>query len=132
MKITLKFQGEEYAIVESEVFDVCDQIESFVTIGELGEMFADGRKMRFSVLARAFAVLLTTAGARVTPEELRKTFMAEIREKKGAEKVALAREALATLLYVLMDGAPTQEADPGPLDEGGGPAPAPDKSAPAS
>lgn len=116
--ITLEYAGKEYTINEDEVFLACDAVEDVLTLGEMAEMMQDARRIKFSKLADAYAALLQEAGASVNRKQIHKQFRAAL--SKGADGgLMAAREALAQLINVLMDGAETGEGDKEPGNEGG-------------
>jgi hypothetical protein len=101
--VELVWKGKPYRIAEDEAFAAGEALEEVVTLTELATW---GRNMKFRKLARAYAALLTFAGAEVTPEEVHAEFMASVRaaQKDGPEIFAV--RAAAALMAILMDGAP--------------------------
>ena len=114
-KLEITWKGETVTLKEDDVFIVADAIEQVVTLGELVAMNADGSAIRFTVLAKAWAAMLSELGIKVTAREVHREFMAAVRNAEPQEKMQLAGEALSWLVVVLMDGAPAPdpEDDPG-------------------
>jgi hypothetical protein len=101
--VELIWKGRAYRIAEDEAFAAGEALEDVVTLIELATW---GRNMKFRKLARAYAALLNFAGAEVTPQEVHAEFMASVRTaQKGGPEVFAVRAA-ATLMAILMDGAP--------------------------
>lgn len=101
--IELEWQGEQFTISENEAFELGERLEDIVTLAELAEMAS---KPKFRKLARCYAEMLRFAGARVTPEQVHKQMMAEIKKLDGEKKTMMVAEAIGVLIEILMDGAP--------------------------
>ena len=107
-KIELTWKGEDFTIPESEVFEVGEQIEEIVTLGELSAMSS---KPQFRKLSRCFSVMINHAGGTATPAEVHSMMMEQI--KAGTGRGDLATAAISTLVEILMDGAPERDGDEG-------------------
>lgn len=117
-KIKLTWKGESATLTEDQAFLAADAVEQVATFGELVEMRMKPGKIRFVLLAKAYAALLTEAGIPTKAREVHREFMKVVNAGGNAEKrLALAVEAIDWLLMVLMDGAPEPEASEG--DTGG-------------
>lgn len=111
--IGIKWAGVEYTINEDEVFLACDAIEGVMTLGELAEALQDPSKIRFARLAGAYAALLQEAGANVDRRDIHKAFRSEI-SLGAAGSMAKAREVIASLIAILMDGSELSQGDKEP------------------
>lgn len=107
--ITIKWQGETFTLNEEEAFLAADGIEDILTIGQLSAMMSDPRKIKFVKIARCYAVMLNEAGASVKPKQVHNEFMKVKANSDGTELRLVALQACATLLDILMDGAPTSK-----------------------
>ena len=107
--ITIKWQGETYTLNEEESFLAADGIEDILTIGQLSAMLSDPRNIKFVKIARCYAVMLNEAGASVKAKQVHNEFMKVKSESDGAKLRLVAMQACATLLEILMDGAPTNK-----------------------
>ena len=118
MHIDLEWKGKSYTIPSDEAFDVGEKVEDVVTLVELQAMSA---APKFHKLARAYAVLLNHAGARVTPQEIHAAMLDQVKDyaAKGVRpneveaKQVIAARAVAMLITILMDGAPASDGDEG-------------------
>lgn len=115
----LEWGGKKYTIPEDQMFEMCEAIERHVTLPDLMLMVGQG-KPNFSALARPFHAMLTQAGVRDVPSmlELRRMLVMEgldnlKSQSDGTQPVSqTAMTAIATMVEILMDGAPEQEAEP--------------------
>ena len=105
-KIELSWMDEDFVIPEKEVFEVGEQIEEIVTLGQLSAM---ANNPRFHKLARCYSLMINHAGGNATPEKVYAVMMAQI--KTGSEKQLVAAAAINTLAEILMDGAPESDDD---------------------
>lgn len=121
-EIKLEWNGETYTIKENQAFGAAFEIEKHVTIFEIGEMLANISTVRFSHIARYYAVLLQYAGADVSEDEVHKSFIEHFhgvqigpgdskldRVGKSVEKMKAATDALLSLMKVVMGDAPAGE-----------------------
>lgn len=107
MIIKLSYKGRDYTINEAEVFDVCDQIEAHVALGELAEMLESPRKIRFAKLARAYAAMLQAVGApQADVGEIHQGFRGAMASGDATGSISEARGAIVNLMAVLMGDAP--------------------------
>lgn len=107
--ITLEWRGTEYFIGESDAFAVGEQVEEVVSLTELANM---GHRPKFFKLARAYGVMLRFAGApNVKDAEIHSEMMAAIKGGQTEKVQELIAGAVAPLLHILMDGAPTDGGD---------------------
>lgn len=102
-QIEIEWKGEQFTIGENEAFELGERLEDIVTLSELAEMSS---KPKFRKLARCYAEMLRFAGARVTPEQVHKQMMDEIKKLDGDKKTMMVAEAIGVLIEILMDGAP--------------------------
>ena len=107
-QITLKWDGQVYEIKENEAFEIASELEEFVSLNDLQKM---SESPRFTLLARCLATMLNFGGASVTPSEVHKAMLAEL---KGGENAAaeLSVVVLSALIEILMDGAPDEDEEP--------------------
>lgn len=106
--IVLNFRGGSYTIRETSAFDVAEQIEDIVTLGEITTW---GRNPKFTKISRCFGAMLRFAGCIVTDQDVYKDMMASITQlsANGDESQArglMAAHAVSALMAVLMGGAP--------------------------
>jgi len=115
--IVLEWAGRDYRIPDSRAFDLGERVEDIVTLSELGEMTA---RPKFHKIARVYGEMLRYAGAKVTDREVHSEMMAQVKQAMtmvatGADKSdietkakhQIAASAIATLVAILMDGAPS-------------------------
>jgi hypothetical protein len=70
--VTLSFDGKDYTVdKEDGIWGLIEAIENVITFFELAPAFSTGRYPSARIF-RAYAVALNYAGAKVTPDELRK------------------------------------------------------------
>jgi hypothetical protein len=116
--IKLEWQGAEYFVGESEVFELAGEIEEVVTLGDLARM-KDSPK--FVKLSKAYAVMLKFAGAQnVTAQQVHAHIMASIKGASEDAKMSVLLTAVSTLMEILMDGAPEQASGDGGKTQAGG------------
>ena len=106
--LKIEWKGETLTINENEAFEVGERIEEIVTLSELAEM---GNKPKFHKLARCYAEMINFAGGNTTPREIHSEMMGQM---KGDESELMIAEAIASLISILMDGAPEGDGE----DEG--------------
>lgn len=106
--IKLSFKGETYTIPEDQAFEAAEVVEEVMTIPQIVAM---QENPRFTKIARCFGAMLRFAGVKVSDREVHQEMMREIAsldsdadQEQGKEM--LAAQAVASLLAVLMDGAP--------------------------
>ena len=117
--LTVDWEGKEYRVPESEMFELIESIERQITLSELLAMIGGG-KPNFSALARPFHAMLTHAGVRDVPSmlDLRRMLVQEGFENLHAQskgekpKSQAAMDAIAAMVSILMDGADMPEAEP--------------------
>lgn len=117
--LTVEWEGKEYRVPESEMFELIESIERHITLPELLSMIGAG-KPNFSALARPFHAMLTHAGVRDVPSmlDLRRMLVQEGFENLHAQskgekpKSQAAMDAIAAMVGILMDGADMPEAEP--------------------
>lgn len=105
-QISIEWEGEEYTIHETEAFALGERLEDIVTLPELALM---GQRPKFRKLARCYAEMLNFAGARTSAEKVHAVMMAEIKGASSDQKQMMISTAIATLLEILMDGAPQED-----------------------
>lgn len=98
-EIKITFRGEDYIIPENRAFEVGERVEEIVS---LVEVFSWAQKPKFFKMARCVGEMLRACGARVTDKEVHQQMMADFQGAKADTYFA----ALASLVAVLMDGAP--------------------------
>jgi hypothetical protein len=103
MGIVLNWRGAEYRIPDERAFEAGERLEDVVTLGEL---MAWGNAPKFHKLARCFATLLRFAGCKVSDREVLGDMMAQIKDGGAEGEQLVAAQAVASLIAVLMDGAP--------------------------
>jgi hypothetical protein len=96
--ISMLWAGVSYEIRPTQAFRVGEKVEDILTLQDIAN-FATQPKMR--KLARAYAVMLTEAGARVTNEEV----FAEIMKDAAAGQNPAA-EAISALVNLLTGDLP--------------------------
>lgn len=106
-RIDIEWKGEAYTISESQAFELGERIEEIVTLGELAEMAS---RPKFRKLAKCYAEIINFAGGRVTAAEIHSEMMDQIKAQNQDASALLAAEAIGTLIEILMDGAPQEEA----------------------
>ena len=117
--LTFEWEGKEYRVPESEMFELIESIERHITLPELLAMIGGG-KPNFSALARPFHAMLTHAGVRDVPSmlDLRRMLVQEgfdnlqAQSKGEKPKSQAAMDAIAAMVGILMDGADIPEAEP--------------------
>lgn len=97
--IIIAFQGEEYIIPETRAFEIGERVEE---VAGLPEVLSWAKKPKFFKMARCIGVMLRAAGGRMTDKDVHKQMMADFTAGNPAAYFA----ALASLVAVLMDGAP--------------------------
>lgn len=97
--IILNFRDEEYVIPETRAFEIGERVEE---VASLPEVLSWAKTPRFHKMARCIGVMLRAAGGRMTDKEVHKQMMADFTAGNPAAYFA----ALASLVAVLMDGAP--------------------------
>lgn len=102
-QISIEWEGEEFTIDESEAFLLGERLEDIVTLPELALM---AQRPKFRKLARCYAEMLNFAGARVSAEKVHSVMMKEIKSAGKADQQIMVSTAIATLIEILMDGAP--------------------------
>jgi hypothetical protein len=100
--IIIAFQGEEFTIPESRAFEIGERVEE---IASLPEVLSWAKTPRFFKMARCIGVMLRAAGGRMTDKAVHKQMMADF----TAGNPAIYFAALASLVAVLMDGAPEKQ-----------------------
>jgi hypothetical protein len=110
--IALEWKGKTYRISEAEAFEVGELVEDIICLAEIPEM---AKRPKFFKIARVYGEMLRFAGAKVTNDEVFSAMMDQVKAAGGGEeqKVAIAFSALAALVDILMDGAPSDEGDDG-------------------
>lgn len=115
MGIVLNWRGAEYRIPDERAFEAGERLEDVVTLGEL---MSWGNAPKFHKLSRCFATLLRFAGCKVSDREVLADMMAQIKDLKGGERAEgeqlVAAQAVASLIAVLMDGAPSESTGEAP------------------
>ena len=109
--IDLNFRGQTYSIAENRMFEVAEEIEDIVTLGEITTW---GRNPKFTKISRCFGTMLRFAGCTVTDSDVYKDMMASITKlsEEGSEDQArglMAAQAVSALMAVLMGGAPESD-----------------------
>jgi len=97
--IVLTFRGEEYVIPETRAFEIGERVEE---VASLPEVLSWAKSPKFFKMARCIGVMLRAAGGRATDKEVHKQMMADFTAGNPTAYFA----ALASLVAVLMDGAP--------------------------
>jgi hypothetical protein len=105
--IKIEWKGETLTINETEAFDVGERIEEIVTLAELAEM---GNKPKFHKLARCYAEMINFAGGNTTPREIHSEMMGQMKGDHDGGELMIA-EAIASLISILMDGAPESDGE---------------------
>lgn len=100
--IIIAFQGEEYVIPESRAFEIGERVED---VASLPEVLGWAKTPKFHKMARCIGVMLRAAGGRMSDKDVHKQMMADFTEANPAAYFA----ALASLVAVLMDGAPASK-----------------------
>ncbi len=111
--IKIEWKGKTLTINEEEAFLVGERIEEIVTLTELAEM---GNKPKFHKLARCYAEMINFAGGNTTPREIHSEMMAQMKGDHDGGELMIA-EAIASLIAILMDGAPEGDGDEGKKKE---------------
>lgn len=114
--IVLNFRGKSYTIRENSTFEVAEEIEDIVTLGEITTW---GRNPKFTKISRCFGTMLRFAGCDVTDQDVYKDMMASITKlsAKGDEEQArglMAAQAVSALMAVLMGEAPEGDGEDAP------------------
>lgn len=102
--IIIAFNGEEFTIPESRAFEVGERVEE---VASLPEVLSWARVPKFFKMARCIGVMLRAAGGRMTDRQVHKQMMVDF----GSGNPAVYFAALASLVAVLMDGAPPGNGD---------------------
>jgi hypothetical protein len=97
--IVIAFQGEEYVIPESRAFEIGERVEE---IASLPEVLSWAKVPKFFKMARCIGVMLRSAGGLATDKQIHRQMMADFNSGNPAAYFT----ALASLVAVLMDGAP--------------------------
>ena len=97
--IVIAFKGEEFTVPESRAFEIGERIEE---IAPLPEVLSWAQTPKFFKMARCIGVMLRAAGGRATDKDVHRQMMADF----NAGNPAVYFTALASLVAVLMDGAP--------------------------
>ena len=97
--IIIAFKGEEFTIPEGRAFEIGERVEE---IASLPEVLSWAKVPKFFKMARCIGAMLRSAGARVTDKDVHKQMMADFQGGNPSAYFA----ALASLVAVLMDGAP--------------------------
>lgn len=106
--IKIEWRGETLVIGESETFELGEQLEEITSLAELAAM---GEKPKFHKLARCYAEMINFAGGQATPKEIHTEMMDQI--KSGSDEgVLMIATAIASLIAILMDGAPDDLDEP--------------------
>lgn len=92
--IKLSWDGKEYVIPPSRVMRTIASIEDVLTLGEL-QAFYERKTAPMAKLARAYALVLEMAGARVTDEQVYEGMFGE-----GSQEVVSG--AIAGLLAMML------------------------------
>lgn len=108
-EITLGWKGEAFVIPATKAFEIGERVEDIATLAEIASW---ERAPKFFKIARCYGEMLRFAGARVTNEEIHAEIAAQL--KSGARKDLVAANAVASLLAVLMDGAPESGGEANP------------------
>lgn len=114
--IVLNFRGQSYTIRENSTFEVAEEIEDIVTLGEITTW---GRNPKFTKISRCYGTMLRFAGCDVSDRDVYKDMMASITQlsAKGGEDQArglMAAQAVSALMAVLMGGAPEGDGEDAP------------------
>ncbi|MCA3792741.1 MAG: hypothetical protein IOC66_10665 [Burkholderia sp.] len=97
--IRITFQGEEFVIPESRAFEIGERVEE---IASLPEVIGWAKNPKFFKMSRCIGVILRAAGGRMTDKDVHTQMMADFQ----AGNPAAYFNVLASLVHVLMDGAP--------------------------
>lgn len=97
--IIIAFNGEEFTIPETRAFEIGERVEE---IAALPEVLSWAKTPKFFKMARCIGVMLRAAGGRMTDREVHKQMMQDFTAGNPSAYFA----ALASLVAVLMDGAP--------------------------
>lgn len=97
--IVIAFKGDEFVIPESRAFEIGERVEE---IASLPEVLSWAKTPKFFKMARCIGVMLRAAGGRMTDKQVHAQMMADFQSGHPAAYFA----ALASLVAVLMDGAP--------------------------
>ena len=108
--LKIEWKGETLTINEDEAFEVGEEIEEIATLTELAEM---GTRPKLHKLARCYSVMINFAGGNSTPREIHSEMMRQM--KAGERGELMIAQAVATLIAILMDGAPENDE---PADDG--------------
>lgn len=98
--IIIAFKGEQFTIPESRAFEIGERVEE---IASLPEVLSWVKVPKFHKMARCIGVMLRAAGGRATDKDVHRQMMTDF---QGGNPAAYF-ETLASLVAVLMDGAPT-------------------------
>lgn len=109
-EIKIKWDGETFKVKEDQVFDIASQLEEFLDFRTLHLM---AHRPSFTKLSRALAVIINTCGGDVSPKDIHKEMMKEVKAlnpedlQTGLQGSSLmAATAVEIVLEILMDGAP--------------------------
>lgn len=97
--IIIAFKGEEFVIPESRAFEIGERVED---IASLPEVLSWAKTPKFYKMARCIGTMLRAAGGRMTDKEVHTQMMVDFQGGNPSAYFA----ALASLVAVLMDGAP--------------------------
>ena len=98
--IIIAFKGEDFTIPESRAFEIGERVEE---IASLPEVLSWTKTPKFFKMARCIGAMLRAAGGRMTDKDVHRQMMTDF----GSGNPAAYFAALASLVAVLMDGAPT-------------------------
>lgn len=101
-EITLSWNGKDYTIPASKGFQIGEQIEEIVTLGDIATW---AQRPRMFKLARCYATMLRFAGCRaVTDAQVFEAIMGADGDAQAASEKAA--QAMTALVEVLVGGAP--------------------------
>jgi len=105
--IEIEWKGETLTIREDQAFEAAEAVEEFFTIADLGRFSG---KPKLAKLSRGFAELVNFAGGKATPQEVRQSALAAVKDGQSQTEVVLS--IMSALYAILMDGAPDAEDAP--------------------
>lgn len=89
--VTFGFKGNEYKVESSRVMMLIAKVEDIITLQDL----TNGKAPKLSILAEAYSIALTYAGASVTIDEVYESLF-------GGEGVANVQNTVTSLIMLML------------------------------